>query len=549
MSKALALALVLVLTVSCSVTFLPVKAEAQTIHVPDDYSTIQTAINMASAGDTIFVRNGIYKEQTLRINKPLSLIGEDAVTTRITLSPPWIEYENPIPFQYSQIPHFDDAIRIEANDVKLSGFTINNTITSNGGLCVVTGSRVQVVGNIILKNVFHFSGGYEVFALNTVTSGVEFFGGYGTIAGNTMVGGSIWIGIGCQGTVIYGNTLDGDTEGISVGGNANIVANNTVKNSKFGVGVAADASNNTLYSNTVINNTVGLRIAVEGGNNTFYSNYVANNSFGVEAQYYFPLGDNNTLFRNSFVCNTKQVYTDPFYVWGDGTQRTAYLGGYFDNGKEGNYWSDYTGVDADGDGVGDSPYLIDASRRDSCPRMIPFAIASLSLKLPEWVYLLPYPLPAPLPLPILEVTPPEEPTSTTAPEIKILTPANQTYNEPNVSIVFTVDKPLNWTGYSLNEEGNVTVTGNFTLISLPNGIHNVTVYANDTLGNMGVSETIIFTVAVPELEPEPFPVLPVAAVSVAGALVAAALLVYLKRRKLRVANSDSFSQGNHASQV
>jgi hypothetical protein len=151
--------------------------------------------------------------------------------------------------------------------------------------------------------------------------------------------------------------------------------------------------------------------------------------------------------------------------------------------------------------------------------------------LPEWAYLLPYPLPAPLPLPILEATPPEEPTPTTAPEIKILTPANQTYNESNVSIVFTVNKPLNWTGYSLNEEGNVTVTGNFTLISLPNGIHNVTVYANDTLGNMGVSETIIFTVAVPELVPEPFPVVPVAAASIAVVVaVGAGLLVYFKKR-------------------
>ncbi len=300
MKKTIAAIFILVLTAASLVALMPAKAQARTIIVPDDYPTIQTAMNAASTGDTVFVRKGIYKEQTLRVNRALSLIGEDATATWITLSPPWLEYENPIPFDYSQIPHYDDAIRIEADDVKLSGFTINNTITSSGGFCVVTGSRVQIIGNIILNNLFHFSGGYDVFALNTATSGVEFFGGYGTIAGNTMPGGSIWIGVGCPATVIYGNTVIGDTGGIAVGGNGNIVTNNTVVNSQFGVGAAADASNNLFYANTVINNTVGLRIAAEGENNTFYANTVANNTFGADVRYYFPVGDNNTLYWNNF---------------------------------------------------------------------------------------------------------------------------------------------------------------------------------------------------------------------------------------------------------
>jgi len=40
----------------------------------------------------------------------------------------------------------------------------------------------------------------------------------------------------------------------------------------------------------------------------------------------------------------------------------------------------------------------------------------------------------------------------------------------------------------------MTITGNFTINDLPNGTHTLTVYANDTLGNMGASETIVFTV-------------------------------------------------------
>jgi hypothetical protein len=91
-----------------------------------------------------------------------------------------------------------------------------------------------------------------------------------------------------------------------------------------------------------------------------------------------------------------------------------------------------------------------------------------------------------------------------------------------------VDEPVNWTAYSLDGEENVTITGNTTIADLPNGLHNVTVYANDTLGNMGVSEIINFTIAIPQ----PFPVVPIAVASIASVvIVSAALLVYFKKRK------------------
>lgn len=38
------------------------KAEPRTIIVPDDYSTIQSAINAANSGDTVFVKSGIYRK-------------------------------------------------------------------------------------------------------------------------------------------------------------------------------------------------------------------------------------------------------------------------------------------------------------------------------------------------------------------------------------------------------------------------------------------------------------------------------------------------------
>jgi hypothetical protein len=117
---------------------------------------------------------------------------------------------------------------------------------------------------------------------------------------------------------------------------------------------------------------------------------------------------------------------------------------------------------------------------------------------------------------------------TTTPKIKVLSPINQTYVETNVPLMFTVDK-ASWTGYSLDGEENIPISGNFTLIGLSNGLHNVTVYANDTYGNMGASKTINFTVAV--AEPECFPIVPITALVVVAVIVVAGLLVYHKKHK------------------
>ena len=74
----------------------------------------------------------------------------------------------------------------------------------------------------------------------------------------------------------------------------------------------------------------------------------------------------------------------------------------------------------------------------------------------------------------------------------------------------------------------MTISGNTTLTGLPNGDHNVTVYATDEFGNTGASQIIYFSVEVPE----PFPTALVATASgTALAIVGVVLLVYLKKRK------------------
>ena len=86
---------------------------------------------------------------------------------------------------------------------------------------------------------------------------------------------------------------------------------------------------------------------------------------------------------------------------------------------------------------------------------------------------------------ILDITPPAN---------TILSPMNMTYYTMDVSLEYKVDEPTDWVGYILDGMANETLTGNTTLSGLSLGSHILTVYANDTSGNMGHS-TVHFTVA------------------------------------------------------
>jgi hypothetical protein len=117
-------------------------------------------------------------------------------------------------------------------------------------------------------------------------------------------------------------------------------------------------------------------------------------------------------------------------------------------------------------------------------------------------------------------------TVATLPEISILSLKNTTYDSSDVPLSFTVNKAVTQISYVLDGQVNRTITGNATLTDLSNGYHNVTVYATDEAGNVGVSETVYFNVNVP------FPVVTVAAGStVVIAAVGAGLLLYSKKRR------------------
>jgi hypothetical protein len=83
------------------------------------------------------------------------------------------------------------------------------------------------------------------------------------------------------------------------------------------------------------------------------------------------------------------------------------------------------------------------------------------------------------------------------PLITVLSPTNDTYITTSIQLSFTVNETTSWIGYSLDGGANVTIAGDTMLLGVPYGSHHIVVYANDTSGNMGASQTVYFTNIVP----------------------------------------------------
>jgi nitrous oxidase accessory protein NosD len=371
MRKSAALLLILVLlTASCIIMFSPVQAEPRTIVVPDDYATITSAIANANDGDTVFVRKGTYAESTLNISKSVALKGENASNTVISNidNPPW-DYSFPPPSPTV-------AIQINADNVKVSDFTISGATISIAG----KGDGTMITDNIISEGYIALEGLKQTVAENQMTESVKCNGSQNNISANNIVGNSGGIILEGSFNVVYANIIkDSQIRSIDVNGDGNTIANNSFTKSS-GIWIEK-GSNNIVYANS------GASLVLrEGFNNTFSANYVANTPYGAiigadrKSATGQLLSSNNIIFHNNFVNNTHQVRND----------YTIYSVDVWDNGSEGNYWSDYHGKDADGDGIGDTPYVIDDNRSDRYPLMAPFDISSVTVELPEWASNLPF---------------------------------------------------------------------------------------------------------------------------------------------------------------
>ena len=120
------------------------------------------------------------------------------------------------------------------------------------------------------------------------------------------------------------------------------------------------------------------------------------------------------------------------------------------------------------------------------------------------------------------------------PSIKTLQMQNESYQN-NLPLNFSVDEQISWMGYSLDNKANVTFSGNTTLNGLAYGPHKLVVYANDTVGNVGTTGNINFTITKPAaFQPEILPLTVILAIIIG--IAATSLSLYRRHRKTSKSN-------------
>jgi nitrous oxidase accessory protein NosD len=148
------------------------------------------------------------------------------------------------------------------------------------------------------------------------------------------------------------------------------VRENTIMGN-YSYGVYSNCPNVDIVGNRIIGepqknpDSYGIVLREDSNDNIISQNYVAKNGYGICFQPFLNNAVSGSLrfsvSENSFVDNAVQARINMSNCVIDWSKN-----------HRGNYWSDYTGDDANNDGIGDTPYAISNENYDNYPLMAPF---------------------------------------------------------------------------------------------------------------------------------------------------------------------------------
>ena len=271
---------------------------------------IQDAVNNASSGDTICVKAGNYAGNVDLRTVHLTLAGEGADVVNVTAA-----------------GSDDYVFKVTADYVNISGFNVTGA-TKNFGIYLSGANHCNISDNTASNNEHH----------------------------------GIYLKSSSDNILLNNTASNNEHHGIELRSSSNNTLTGNTANSNYYDGIYLDSSsNNILLNNTASNNDYGIEL-YDSSNNTITGNTVSNNNgYGI----YLDSSSNNLIYNN-YWSNTNNVYDDGCNRWNITLTGVPNIIGGPSVG--GNYWSDYTCADPDGDGFGEEPYSItDGSNFDYHP--------------------------------------------------------------------------------------------------------------------------------------------------------------------------------------
>ena len=355
---------------ACLVLFVSgANALAKTLRVGGEsgYSTITEVLAAAADFDTILVASGTYNEN-LTIDRPVILVGEGT-------------------------PHIrglkkGDVVQVFGNDVEIRGFRVsgsgNNMLVSDAGVKIF-GARARILNNVIFDALFgiYLRGCTEALVegnairgrvevdLGRRGAGVHFFDAHNnTVRGNdiSLVRDGVYFDhsdfntvednefshlrygvhyMYCKDNHFFRNVFRDSVGGVAIMYTERVVfQDNQILNNRQGFNAFGllfkDALDSVAEGNVIINSVNGIFLD-SSHRIRLRNNLIAYNDVGVML---YASSLENSFGGNDFVGNLATLHT---VGRADADWTPEGLG---------NYYSDYTGYDIDGDGIGDMPHRL-----------------------------------------------------------------------------------------------------------------------------------------------------------------------------------------------